>query len=120
MAGLVLGLRTRSHSGDPWHLAHQAAAERVDRLDAEARGMLNQLPLQFAVPLERAQRKPPGLLLVRLVWLRSGSRSLQGADDPMPHFAGGLLRKRDGDDGFRLLHKTEQSEETLNQEFGLS
>src|SRR5712671_129277 len=85
--------------------------------------MLDQLPSTIRVMREHLAAQLPGLpfmFLFRRRVLAGFIRLLQGLDDAVAHFTGGLASERHRNDGFRIFDRCEQSQESLNEQLRLS
>ena len=66
----------RAEAGQPGHLPGNGGAQRIDGLDAQPRGVLENLPAQAAILRERSESQFVGDALMRLLRKLAGGRSL--------------------------------------------
>ena len=99
-------------------------AERIERANLQARGMLKNVPAERGGGVENRARQLQRLLLVRRTLGNLRVAELPGAlqrqQNAVAHLRRGLAREGDGQHGFRLLDRGEAGEESLHQQLSFS
>ena len=112
--------RSGAHRGGKRRLASKTRGECIDRHNGKARRMRDELPSESQVLPKHAVGQSARALFVRRSHRLVGQRVAQGLDDALPHFTGGFARESHCQDPLRAIDRREQSQEALNQEFGLA
>jgi hypothetical protein len=105
----------RAEAREHRHLPREGSAQRVDRLDAKARGILEELPAAGAIAREGGAGKLPGEAFVRQFGRRLARRALQRLEHAAAHLRGGLARERDREDLLWLVDFGQQAEQALRE-----
>ena len=99
--------------------AREQRVECVNRLNAQARGMLRETPTAARVRLANGAGKFPGRALVRRIGRRSGG-ALDCSQNAAAHLCSGLARKRDRQNLFGKLDARQQRQKALRQQLGFA
>src|SRR5690606_25050208 len=115
---IVGRLERRARACEHRQAARQRGVQRVDRLDAQTRWMLDQTPSVARIRIAYRLRELPGLALVRRCRRRTAG-CLHGLQNAASLLRRRLTRERQGQDLFGRVDGREQTQVALREELGL-
>ncbi|CAM3664326.1 hypothetical protein ACMA110817_23575 [Achromobacter marplatensis] len=118
-AGVIGDLGHAAQFRQPRHAAHQPRAEGIDGADGQARRVIQQMPALRFVARQRGTGQLPAAAFVHGLG-RPVQPAAQLAQHAGVHFGRGLAREGDGDDLFRTVHRGQQGQDAVGQQFGLA
>ncbi len=113
-------LRHGAEAGEPRHPAGYGSAQGVDGLDAHLRGIPEQAPILTPIVFEHPTGDIEGHKLMGSLRRDASFGAAQSFEDAPAHFAGGLAREGDGNNGVRPIHGFEQLQVALDQQLRFS
>jgi hypothetical protein len=102
------------------HLPGQAGAQRIERRDAQAAGMVEQPPGALGIARQCLAGQAEGQLFVRLGRQDATRRCFQAAQDAVAHLGRGLVGEGQRQHLFGLRDGGEQAQVALGEQFGLA
>jgi len=118
--GILGDARLATEAAEVGHLPGQAGAQGIDRRDAQAAGVAEQVPVPGGIVGQHPARQIEGQQLVWLVGQLAAGRPLQAAEDAVAHLGRRLVGKGQRQHFLGMLDHRQQTQIALRQQFGLA